>query len=117
MRLTLPVRPKRLNSLSSPHPLARLGPGLRTGGAVVDPSGIATFALAGAAYGYGMLWTMPVAYPLMSAVQSMAARLGRVTGKGLAANIKAVFPAWILKSLVALLLIANILNIAADIAA
>jgi len=106
-----------LTRLRSHHPLARLGPGLITGVADDDPSGIATYAQAGAAYGFGMLWTMVVAYPLMSAVQSMAARLGRVTGKGLAANIKAVFPAWILKALVALLLLANVLNIAADIAA
>lgn len=111
------IRPTWLRTLLSRHPLARLGPGLITGVADDDPSGIATYAQAGAAYGFGMLWTMPVAYPLMSAVQSMAGSLGRVTGKGLSANIKAVFPAWILKTLVALLLLANILNIAADIAA
>ena len=110
-------RAKWRTALRSHHPLARLGPGLITGVADDDPSGIATYAQAGAAYGYGMLWTMPLAYPLMSAVQSMAARLGRVTGKGLAANIKTVFPGWILKTLVALLLTANVLNIAADIAA
>ena len=73
------------------HPLARIGPGLITGVADDDPSGIATYSQAGAQFGLNMLWTMPLAYPLMSAVQSMCARIGRVTGKGLAANIKAVF--------------------------
>ncbi len=76
------------------HPLARVGPGLITGVADDDPSGIATYSQAGAQFGLNMLWTMPLAYPLMSAVQSMCARIGRVTGKGLAANIKAAFPPW-----------------------
>src|ERR1035438_2835200 len=74
------------------HPLARIGPGLITGVADDDPSGIATYSQAGAQFGLNMLWTMPVSFPLMSAVQSMCACIGRVTGKGLAANIKAVFP-------------------------
>ncbi|MEO5865837.1 MAG: divalent metal cation transporter, partial [Sphingomonas sp.] len=75
------------------------------------------YSQAGAQYGFDMLWTMPVAYPLMSAVQAMCARLGRVTGKGLAANIKAAFPPAVLLFAVALLLLANTLNIAADVAA
>ena len=99
------------------HPLARLGPGLITGVADDDPSGIATYSQAGAQFGLDMLWTMPVAYPLMSAIQSMCGRLGRVTGKGLSANIKENFPPIVLKVLVLLLLIANTLNIAADVAA
>ena len=70
------------------HPLSRLGPGLITGVADDDPSGIATYSQAGAQFGLNMLWTMPLAYPLMSAVQAMCAQIGRVTGKGLAANIK-----------------------------
>jgi len=107
----------RLRRLLGRHPLARLGPGLITGVADDDPSGIATYSQAGAAYGFGMLWTMPLAYPLMSAVQMLAARLGRVTGKGLAANIREIFPASVLRILVALLLLANVFNIAADIAA
>ena len=98
-------------------PLARVGPGLITGVADDDPSGIATYSQAGAQYGFDMLWTMPVCYPLMSAVQVMCGRLGRVTGKGLSANIKAEFPPFVLKSLVVLLLVANTLNIAADVAA
>ncbi len=99
------------------HPLARLGPGLITGAADDDPSGIATYSQAGAQFGLNMLWTMPLAYPLMAAIQSMCARIGRVTGKGLAANIKTSFPPAVLLCVVALLLIANTLNIAADVAA
>jgi NRAMP (natural resistance-associated macrophage protein)-like metal ion transporter len=99
------------------HPLARIGPGLITGVADDDPSGIATYSQAGAQYGLNMLWTMPLAFPLMAAIQSMCARIGRVTGKGLAANIKICFPPIILYGVILLLLIANTLNIAADVAA
>lgn len=99
------------------HPLARIGPGLITGVADDDPSGIATYSQAGAQFGLTMLWTMPLAFPLMAAIQSMCARIGRVTGKGLAANIKSAFPPYVLKTVVLLLLVANTLNIAADIAA
>ena len=99
------------------HPLARLGPGLITGVADDDPSGIGTYSQAGAQFGLNMLWTMPLCYPLMSAVQLMCAQIGRVTGKGLAANIKAAFPRPVLLGVIALLLIANTLNIAADVAA
>ena len=99
------------------HPLSRVGPGLITGVADDDPSGIATYSQAGAQFGLNMLWTMPLAYPLMAAVQSMCANLGRVTGKGLAANIKTAFPPSVLRSVVLLLLVANTLNIAADVAA
>ena len=99
------------------HPLARVGPGLITGVADDDPSGIATYSQAGAQFGLNMLWTMPLALPLMAAIQSMCARIGRVTGKGLAANIKAAFPPIVLHGVVLLLLVANTLNIAADVAA
>jgi Mn2+/Fe2+ NRAMP family transporter len=99
------------------HPLAGLGPGLITGVADDDPSGIATYSQAGAQFGLNMLWTMPLCYPLMSAVQLMCAQIGRVTGKGLAANIKTAFPPLVLRAVVLLLLIANTLNIAADVAA
>jgi NRAMP (natural resistance-associated macrophage protein)-like metal ion transporter len=99
------------------HPLARVGPGLITGVADDDPSGIATYSQAGAQFGLNMLWTMPLAFPLMSAVQLMCGRIGRVTGKGLAANIKSAFPPFVLYVAVGLLLIANTLNIAADVAA
>ena len=116
-------KPKRANSLVGlwrrvkQHPLAKLGPGLITGVADDDPSGIATYSQAGAQFGLNMLWTMPLAYPLMAAIQAMCAQIGRVTGKGLAANIKAAFPPIVLKGVVSLLLIANTLNIAADVAA
>ncbi|HWR02217.1 MAG TPA: divalent metal cation transporter [Chlorobaculum sp.] len=99
------------------HPLSRIGPGLITGVADDDPSGIATYSQAGARFGLDMLWTMPLALPLMSAIQSICALIGRVTGKGLAANIKSAFPPVVLKIVVTLLLIANTLNIAADVAA
>jgi len=99
------------------HPLARVGPGLITGVADDDPSGIATYSQAGAQFGLNMLWTMPLVFPLMAAIQSMCANIGRVTGKGLAANIKAAFPPAVLQGVVLLLLVANTLNIAADVAA
>ena len=99
------------------HPLARVGPGLITGVADDDPSGIATYSQAGAQFGLDLLWTMPVAFPLMAAIQAICARIGRVTGKGLAANIKTSFHPVILRGVVLLLLIANTLNIAADVAA
>ena len=98
-------------------PLAHLGPGLITGVADDDPSGIATYSQAGAQFGLNMLWTMPLAYPLMSAVQSMCAQIGRVTGRGLAANIRTAFPASVLRIVVLLLVAANTLNIGADVAA
>ena len=116
-------KPQRAKSLAGlwrrvkKHPLAKVGPGLVTGVADDDPSGIATYSQAGAQFGLNMLWTMPLAYPLMSAIQSMCAQIGRVTGKGLAANIRTAFPPIVLKGVVVLLLIANTLNIAADVAA
>jgi NRAMP (natural resistance-associated macrophage protein)-like metal ion transporter len=116
-------KPQRVKALQflwrrlKEHPLSRLGPGLITGVADDDPSGIATYSQAGAQFGLNMLWTMPLAYPLMAAVQSMCAQIGRVTGKGLAANIKTTFPPIVLKCVVLLLLVANTLNIAADVAA
>jgi Mn2+/Fe2+ NRAMP family transporter len=99
------------------HPLSRVGPGLITGVADDDPSGIATYSQAGAQFGLNMLWTMPLAFPLMATIQSMCGRIGRVTGRGLATNIKMAFPPGVLKGVVLLLLIANTLNIAADVAA
>lgn len=95
----------------------RLGPGLITGAADDDPSGIATYSQAGAQFGYSMLWTMVFTWPLMAAIQTVSARIGYVTGRGLAANIKARFPRPVLLAVVGLLLAANTLNIAADIAA
>jgi Mn2+/Fe2+ NRAMP family transporter len=99
------------------HPLARVGPGPITGVADDDPSGIATYSQAGAQFALNMLWTMPLAFPLMAAIQYICASIGRVTGRGLAANIKEAFPPVIIQSVVLLLLVANTLNIAADVAA
>jgi NRAMP (natural resistance-associated macrophage protein)-like metal ion transporter len=96
---------------------ARLGPGLITGAADDDPSGIATYSQVGAGFGYGILWTAFFTFPLMVGIQTVSARIGRVTGQGLAANIRRHYPAWLLYGIVALLLIANTINIAADIGA
>jgi Mn2+/Fe2+ NRAMP family transporter len=109
--------PRALWDRLKEHPLARVGPGLITGVADDDPSGIATYSQAGAQFGLNMLWTMPLCFPLMAAIQSMCANIGRVTGKGLAANIKSAFPTAVLQGVVLLLLVANTLNIAADVAA
>jgi NRAMP (natural resistance-associated macrophage protein)-like metal ion transporter len=97
--------------------LRQLGPGLITGAADDDPSGIATYSQAGAQFGYGMLWTAVVTLPLMAAVQVVSARIGYVTRRGLAANIRDAFPRAVLLLVVGLLVAANTLNIAADIAA
>ncbi len=93
------ARWRRLWQTIRNHPLARVGPGLITGAADDDPSGIATYSQAGAQYGLNMLWTMPLAYPLMAAIQAMCACIGRVTGRGLAANIRSAFPPAVLKVL------------------
>jgi NRAMP (natural resistance-associated macrophage protein)-like metal ion transporter len=91
-----------------------LGPGLITGAADDDPSGISTYSVAGAAYGYSMLWTALISFPLMAAVQLMCARLGMVTGRGLAAVIRRRYPPWVLWIACTLLIVANIFNIGAD---
>ncbi|MGY8666477.1 divalent metal cation transporter [Bradyrhizobium sp. UFLA05-109] len=97
--------------------LKRLGPGLITGAADDDPSGIATYSQAGAQFGYGLLWTVFLTLPFMIAIQLVSARIGRVTGKGLAANVMKLVPRWLVLALVAMLVAANTFNIAADIAA
>lgn len=97
--------------------LKNLGPGLITGAADDDPSGIATYSQAGAQFGLNMLWTMPILYPLISSIQMISARIGRVTGSGLAANLSRIFPRWAVTILVGLLFIANTINIGADLAA
>ena len=97
--------------------LRLLGPGLVTGAADDDPSGIATYSQAGAQFGYGLLWTVFLTTPFMIAIQLVSARIGRVTGKGLAANVMELAPRWLVLALVFLLVTANTFNIAADIAA
>ncbi|HEU5437315.1 MAG TPA: divalent metal cation transporter [Telluria sp.] len=97
--------------------LKALGPGLITGAADDDPSGIATYSQAGAQFGFNTLWTLVLTYPFMVGIQLVSARIGRVTGHGLATNIRRAYSPWLLYSIVILLLIANVINIAADIAA
>ena len=97
--------------------MKRLGPGLITGAADDDPSGIATYSQAGAQYGFGLLWSVLLTTPLMIGIQIVSARIGRVTGHGLAANIRDHYPAWMLHAIVGLLLFANTINIAADLGA
>jgi NRAMP (natural resistance-associated macrophage protein)-like metal ion transporter len=98
-------------------PLSKLGPGLITGAADDDPSGIATYSQAGAQFGFNLLWTMLLTFPLMVAIQMVSALIGRVTGRGLAANMGEVMPRSIVHGLLALLFIANTINVGADLAA
>ena len=97
--------------------LCQLGPGLITGAADDDPSGIATYSQAGAQFGLAMLWTVVITLPLMAAIQLVSARIGYVTGQGLSQNIRARYPRWVLHGCVGLLVGANTLNIGADLAA
>jgi NRAMP (natural resistance-associated macrophage protein)-like metal ion transporter len=94
-----------------------LGPGLITGASDDDPSGIATYSQAGAQFGYSMSWVMLVTWPLMAAIQEISARIGRVTGKGIAGNIREHYSPMLLYPIVGLLLIANIVNLGADLGA
>jgi NRAMP (natural resistance-associated macrophage protein)-like metal ion transporter len=94
-----------------------IGPGVVTGAADDDPSGIGTYSQAGAQLGFSIGWTMLLTFPLMVAIQEISARVGRTTGKGIASNIRAHYPAWLLYVLVALLFGANVINIGADLAA
>jgi NRAMP (natural resistance-associated macrophage protein)-like metal ion transporter len=97
--------------------LSVLGPGLITGASDDDPSGIATYSQSGAAFGFAMCWVMLFCFPLMAAIQEISARIGRVTGLGIAGNIRAHYPRWVSQLIVGLLLIANILNLGADLGA
>ena len=94
-----------------------MGPGLITGASDDDPSGIATYSQAGAQFGFSITWTLLFTYPLMAAIQEISARIGRVTGQGIAANLRAHYPNWLLQIIVALVLVANIINIGADLGA
>ena len=94
-----------------------LGPGLITGASDDDPSGIATYSQAGAQFGYSLGWTLLLTYPLMCAIQLISAHIGRVTGRGLAGNMRRYYPASLLYPLVGLLVVANTINIGADLGA
>jgi NRAMP (natural resistance-associated macrophage protein)-like metal ion transporter len=105
------ARPDRLNLLRV------LGPGLITGAADDDPSGIATYSQVGAQFGYGLAWTLVLSYPLMVSIQEISARIGRVTGFGIAGNLRRHYPSWLSGSVVLLLLTANLINLRADLGA
>lgn len=100
-----------------PKLLEVLGPGLITGASDDDPSGIATYSQAGAQFGFGIGWTLLLTYPLMCAIQQISAEIGRVTGLGLAGNLRRHYPVWLLYVLIGLLLVANTINIGADLGA
>jgi len=114
---TLQGRPASTSAPKHTGLWSRLGPGIITGASDDDPSGIATYSQAGAAYGYSLLWTMPLTLPLMSAVQEISARIGRITGRGLAGNLRRHYPKWLLYPVVFLLVMANVINLGADIGA
>jgi NRAMP (natural resistance-associated macrophage protein)-like metal ion transporter len=97
--------------------LKRLGPGLVTGAADDDPSGIATYSQVGAQFGYGLAWIMLFSFPLMAVIQAVAARIGCVTGCGIAQNLRRHYSPWLLRAIVLLLLIANVINLGADLGA
>jgi len=95
----------------------RLGPGLVTGAADDDPSGIGTHSQIGAQFGFGLSWTFLFSFPLMVVIQQVAAEIGCVTGRGIAHNLRRHYSPWLLRGVVALLLIANIINLGADLGA
>jgi NRAMP (natural resistance-associated macrophage protein)-like metal ion transporter len=97
--------------------LRRLGPGLITGAADDDPSGIATYSQVGAQFGYGLCWTMLFSLPFMIAIQEISGRIGCVTGRGIAQNLRLHYTPWLARSIVLLLLIANTINLGADLGA
>lgn len=102
---------------SKPRLFGVLGPGLITGASDDDPSGIATYSQVGAAFGYGLSWTLLFSYPLMVAIQIISARIGRTTGHGIAGALRLHYPNWLLQWIVVLLLIANVINLGADLGA
>ena len=109
--------PSDVKQPKHPKLLEILGPGLITGASDDDPSGIATYAQVGAQFGYNIGWTLIFSYPLMCAIQLISAQIGRVTGEGIAGNLRRHYPAWILYVLVGLLVVANVINIGADLGA
>jgi len=111
----LDVEPKLDDSLQGLA--SRLGPGLITGAADDDPSGIATYSQAGAQFSFGLVWTLFLTTPLMIGIQMLSARIGWATSEGLATNIAKICPRWLTLTLVGLLVVANTINIAADVGA
>jgi len=127
----MPIRPEASNSIAGEEVVRQprvwrdkarqifktLGPGLVTGASDDDPSGIATYSQVGAQFGYGLLWTMVLTYPLMAAIQEISARMGRTTGCGISANLRKNYPSWLLYVVIAMILVGNIFNLGADIGA
>jgi NRAMP (natural resistance-associated macrophage protein)-like metal ion transporter len=111
------ARPAPASDPKKPRIIRLLGPGLITGASDDDPSGIATYSQAGAQFGFAISWTMLFSYPLMVAIQQISARIGRTTGRGIAGNLRQHYPNWLLQGTVALLFIANTINIGADLGA
>src|ERR1700675_2554833 len=107
-----PANSKRENIVK--RILHALGPGVTTGAADDDPSGVATYSVAGAQFGTAFLWSALITWPLMGCVQMMCARIGMVTGKGLAGALREKFPRWVVGLIATALLIANTINIASD---
>jgi NRAMP (natural resistance-associated macrophage protein)-like metal ion transporter len=94
-----------------------MGPGLITGASDDDPSGIAAYSQVGAQFGYGLAWTLVFSFPLMAAIQEISARIGRVTGFGIAGNLRRHYPTWVSGGIVLILLCANLINLGADLGA
>ncbi len=109
-----PAQPGKVHRRRVRHFFSELGPGLITGAADDDPSGISTYSVTGASFGYAPLWTALFSFPLMVSVQLMCARLGMVTGLGLAGVIRRRYPRWVLWGACSLLIVANVVNIGAD---
>lgn len=110
--MRLPAKPKSKRSA-----FEVLGPGLVTGAADDDPSGIGTYSQVGAQFGYGLAWTMFFGFPLLASIQAICARIGATTGKGIAQNLRQHYSPWLLRAVVILLLIANVINLGADLGA
>jgi NRAMP (natural resistance-associated macrophage protein)-like metal ion transporter len=113
----IPLAPDVANQPERPKLTDIMGPGLITGASDDDPSGIATYSQAGAQFGYQLGWTLLLTYPLMCAIQQISAEIGRVTGCGLAGNLRRYYPRSLLYGILALLIIANAINIGADLGA
>jgi NRAMP (natural resistance-associated macrophage protein)-like metal ion transporter len=116
-RSAAPTPGEDIKQPDRPKLLQVLGPGLITGASDDDPSGIATYSQVGAQFGYGLSWVMLFSWPLMCAIQEIGARIGRVTGRGIAGNLKRHYHPMVVYSIVTLLVIANIINIGADLGA
>src|SRR2546428_4434740 len=112
-----PLAGKKPNAGAAKVLFQKLGPGLITGAADDDPSGIATYSQVGAQFGYGLAWTMLFSFPLMAVIQAVSARIGCVTGYGIAQNLRRHYSPWLLRAVVLLLLVANVINLGADLGA